>query len=175
MTVQSLKHFAQMWENYPDDGKDGDATAQAAGALAVKHRIGGAVDAAWITDTCTLRLSRALNYSDQPVPHGFAGLRTVAGADKKWYAYAVLEMEQYLRTTYGHPQMSRGAAGALGVSTTSFSGKKGIVGFDLRAYFRQENYRGQATGHLDLWNGTECRYENYFAAATTVYFWPVGL
>ena len=35
----------------------------------------------WITNTCTIRLSHALNYSGHPVNRGVAGLNTVSGAD----------------------------------------------------------------------------------------------
>jgi hypothetical protein len=172
--MKHLSNFEGLWNNYPDFGKGGDDNASQAGALQTKAQIGGAANGSWITDTCTLRLSRALNYSGQPVPHGFSGMRTVLGADGKYYAYAVREMEGYLRSTYGPPIIkSATKKGQLGVSTASFLAARGIIGFDLLGYFRSEGYRGGATGHLDLWNGSSCRYEDYFNAADKVYFWPV--
>jgi hypothetical protein len=84
-------------------------------------------------------------------------------------------MEQYWRTIYGNPQTSRAPAGKLRIAAASYAGKKRIVGFDLRAYFRQENDRGQATGHLDLWDGAQWRHEDYLSVATTIHFRPVAL
>ena len=45
--------FQDLWDNYPD--MDGDY---------VKQMIGGQVNADWITNTCAIRTSRALNYAN---------------------------------------------------------------------------------------------------------------
>jgi len=171
--MKKLMHFDKMWDNYPDDGKGGTDDEHKAGALKVKAEIGGHVDADWITDTCTVRISRAFNYSGNPIART-EGLRTVSGADGKWYAFAVREMERYLSANYGRPIIKHSAKGTLGVDPSDYQGKTGIVAFSLAGYFRAQGYHGEATGHMDLWNGSECRYENYFSNADSTSFWPVS-
>ena len=92
---RQMPSFQKMWDNYPDER---DSTK-------VKKLIGGRVDASWITNTCTIRLSRAFNYAGDPIEKGLAGLNAVSGADGKWYAFRVREMEKYLRAKYGAPKL----------------------------------------------------------------------
>ena len=51
----------------------------------------GAVDAAWITNTCTIRMSRSFNYSGAKIPGNYPGLTTVKGKDGLRYAFRVAE------------------------------------------------------------------------------------
>src|SRR6266571_2296235 len=73
----------------------------------VKRMIGGGVDDTakpvkeqWLGgergDTCTLRMSRAFNYSGVHIPAHWHGLRTTAGRDHLHYAFAVQEMRGWL-------------------------------------------------------------------------------
>jgi len=68
---------------------------------AVKQAIGGAADADWIVNTCALRMSRGLNGSGVTVPAHFPGLATVAGADRKRYAFRVAEVRRWLPHAIG--------------------------------------------------------------------------
>jgi hypothetical protein len=45
----------------------------------VKQLVGGDIDAGYITNACVVRLRRALNYPNQPIPSGFLGLWTLKG------------------------------------------------------------------------------------------------
>lgn len=131
-------------------------------APAVKALIGGNVDADYITTCCAIRMSRALNESGAPIPKRFPGLTTVSGADGKRYALRVKEFRVYLRTSYGPPSLSaRGGAVA-----DSFRGVPGIIVFDVRGW-------SDASGHVDLWNGSACAYEGYWAQAFEVLLWQV--
>src|SRR6516225_4829960 len=65
----------------------------------VKDMIGGAVNADWITNTCAIRMSRALNYIGVSVPVHFKGMSTVKGGDGKRYAFRVREMRKWLDVT----------------------------------------------------------------------------
>lgn len=145
-----LPPFQRLWDNYPSEHD----------ALAVKKAIGGKVNAPWITNTCTIRLSRAFNYAGQPIPAHFPGLHTVAGADGKAYAFRVSEMSKYLASRYGHATYI--ATGAEG--RTRLAGHRGVIMFDVRGW-------NDATGHFDIWNGSTARYSAYFEKAARVLLW----
>jgi hypothetical protein len=119
------------------------------------------VDASWITNTCAIRLSRTLNYSNSPVPHGFAGLNTVSGADGRWYGFRVTEMRRYLEGHYGRPTVT---ADGGEVGRSAVAGKRGIIAFAVTGW-------SDATGHLDLWDGAMCKHAEYFAVAKQVCLW----
>jgi hypothetical protein len=156
-TPQKVPAFTAMWNAYPNGG-----------AEQVKDLIGGAVDADWITNTCTIRMSRALNYADAPVPRGpsmdAAGLHTVTGSDKKNYGFRVAEFRNYLRKTYGAPTLDVTTETTMGVDPARFANKKGIIVFEVHTWT-------DATGHADLWNGTEPAHAAYFELASRVQLW----
>jgi hypothetical protein len=131
-------------------------------AAQVKALIGGNVDADYITNCCTIRISRALNGAGAPIPKNYPGMTTVSGADGKRYAIRVKEFRIYLRTTYGAPTLSaRGGAVA-----DSFRGKQGIIIFDVRIW-------SDSSGHVDLWDGSTCAFHGYWAEAAEVMLWQV--
>ncbi len=132
----------------------------ALGADEVKALIGGNVNADYITNCCTIRVSRALNGAGAPIPKSFAGLTTVSGADGKRYAIRVKELRVYLRSTYGAPTLT--ASG--GAVPESFRGVSGIIMFDVRGW-------SDASGHADLWDGATCAYKGYWAEAFEVLLW----
>lgn len=126
----------------------------------VKALIGGNVDADYITNLCTVRMSRALNGAGAPIPNGAPGLTTVRGGDGKRYAIRVKEFRQYMRATYGAPTLTERG----GVVADSFRGKQGIIIFDVRVW-------SDASGHVDLWDGSTCAYHGYWAEAFEVSLW----
>jgi len=123
----------------------------------VKRKIGGNVNASWITNTCVIRMSYAFNKSFSPIPNGWAGLTTVKGGDGKRYAFRVAEFKPYLVGKYGKPDVT-------GTTAAEFSGKKGIIMFDVQGW-------SDATGHFDLWDGSQARNHEYFAQSSKVYLW----
>jgi hypothetical protein len=151
---RKLTNWSLLWDNYPEDHN----------ADRVKEKIGGKVNYGWITNTCTIRLSRALNYAKQPIPSNFSGLNVVSGGDHKWYAYRVKEMRKYLEATYGKADIQ--ISGRTDEMRTGVLGKRGIIMFDVRGW-------SDATGHYDLWDGSRIRYSEYFAKASTVLLWKV--
>ena len=108
-------------------------------------------------ETCCIRLSRSLNYAGSPV-HGFAGLanpymsgtnpkvRAKQGADKRWYIYSCYDLRVYLKHRFGRARQF----GAFDAS--KLSGVKGVIMFAFR--------------HVDLWNGSEVRYNTDFTDGT---------
>ena len=108
-------------------------------------------------ETCCIRLSRSLNYAGSPV-HGFAGLanpymsgtnpkvRAKQGADKRWYIYSCYDLRVYLKHRFGRARQF----GAFDAS--KLSDVKGVIMFAFR--------------HVDLWNGSEVRYNTDFTDGT---------
>jgi hypothetical protein len=155
-TAAEVPRFAELARSYPN-GSD----------QRIKRRIGGKVDAAWVDHTCAVRLSRALNYAGVPVPRGFAGMKVISGADGKYYAYQVRGMRPWLESVFGPPQIrARRPA-----DRRRFLGKKGVIAFVIPF--------SDASGHVDLWDGSTYTYEHgeqrdprdYFTLATEVVLW----
>src|SRR5579859_1604719 len=83
--MATLPSFSILRQHYPDQDPD-----------TVKQTIGGKVNADWITNTCAVRMSRALNYSGIAIPTDAQGLHVISGADAKWYSYRMQELEHWL-------------------------------------------------------------------------------
>jgi hypothetical protein len=141
-----------LWDNYPP------GTAEH-----VKQTIGGHVNAGWITNTCTIGLSRAFNYSGDEIRGPAAaktfGMNVVSGADKKWYAYRVSEFHKYMVLKYGLPMVVPGN----GAIPASILNRNGVIEFIVTF--------SDATGHFDVWDGSKCKHEEFFSRATTVNLW----
>lgn len=152
--MKNLPSFAAMVKAYPNQ-----ATPDEVFAL-----IGGHVELNHFPNSCVVRISRALNYSGQPIRHG-GGTLTVSGADGKWYAFRVAEFELYMGQEYGPPQVEASGSKDIGpTSRTPFAGKRGVIAFRVKGW-------SNATGHFDLWDGARCIHEDYFARANHVALW----
>ena len=98
-----IVNFHSLWDEYYDDSWSNEE---------VKEDIGGRVNASWIQNTCTIRLSKALNYSNNLIfrkefqifgkKYHSEGL-VVSGDDRNWYAPRVAEMALYLTRKYFKP------------------------------------------------------------------------
>lgn len=155
MAYRTLKNFGRMWQMYPHGTVD-----------EVKALIGGKVAYDWITNTCTIRVSRSMNYAGHPVPPNHAGLNTVAGGDGLHYAFRVREFQRYLNEVYGPATYFTEYPAVGGDVPEDFLGRKGIISFTVPGWT-------DATGHFDLWNGAECAHHGYFDQASAVYLWEV--
>jgi len=134
--------FSRLWAHYPN----GEAAT-------VKRSIGGNVNLAWVTNTCTIRISRAFNYSGAPIPGNIPGLSTIKGGDGKRYAYRVREFHQFLIHHVKAPDI-----------TGNVAGHQGLIMFKVSCW-------NDATGHFDLWDGSKCAHQGYFDIADQVYLW----
>lgn len=148
----------------------------------VKARLGGAINAAWITNTCTIRLSRALNYSGVTVPWNFpvlasngkqAAAVTVLGADKKRHMIRVREMWQWVKKIFGKSVSARYETGELPGPPAAIMGKQGIL------YVKVDVW-SDATGHFGVWNGSNWLSTGshdqmgYFKLSSGYEFWESG-
>jgi hypothetical protein len=156
-----LHKYSALWDQYPDYINFPDSKH-------VQQMIGGNAVGDWIKNTCAIRLSRALNYNAVPVPGRFAGLSTVKGGDGKRYAFRVREMDKWLNFALGSPDFSKKKASGAAFDKTAISALQGIIGFDIKF--------SDATGHLDLWDGTQFSSEyitsrDYWMSATRIWLW----
>lgn len=152
--MRQLPSFAAMVKAYPNQPQPED----------VFKLIGGNVESNQFPNSCVVRISRALNYSGQPI-HRSGQTLTVSGADHKWYAFRVVEFEGYMTREYGPPAISAHAPQDTGpVDRKPFFGKRGIIAFRVKGW-------SNATGHFDLWDGTRCVHEDYFGKANHVSLW----
>lgn len=155
-----LRNFDTMWDAYPSPRGT---------AAAAKATIGGAVDAAWIRNTCVVRISRCFNAAGHTIPRTSRDeIFTVRGGDGLEYALRVHEFTKYLRRRYGEPAATfTYPEGKGGPVPPSFMGKQGVVVFDVDVW-------SDATGHVDLWDGADCRHAAYFDVSSKVMLWEVA-
>jgi hypothetical protein len=153
----NLPPFQKMWDNYPNTTNTKDV---------IDLIFAGKRNYNWIAsnvyNTCALRLSRALNYSGDPVRKE-PGLNVLRGKDDKWYAYRVREMHEYLEKRYGPPPISDNSSSPSS-RRAAVTGKKGIILFCIKGW-------ADATGHIDIWDGGTVKYSEYFADAYEVLLW----
>ena len=144
--------FSLMLANYPGKLTSAD----------VYKLIGGKVYQNYLNNptayqnSCSLRLSYALNASGASIP--FISGQTGSGDDGNWYFYRVSNLTDYLSTTYGPPDL-------VGNSAT-FAGQNGIILF-------QDCGWSDATGHLDLWNGSSCSGHCYWDQCGSASLWTL--
>ncbi len=154
-----LNNFDKMWDAYPNPGESAEAAKQTVGGRAVAGKI---------DNTCVLRISRAFNYSGNPIP-GTANdeILTIKGGDGRNYALRVREFTRYLKRKYGPPDLVKDyPRPGSGEIPEAFMGRQGVIIFDVKGWT-------DATGHADLWNGTKCRHHGYFNKASSVMLWLV--
>jgi hypothetical protein len=148
-----LPSFASMWSTFPQGTPE-----------QVKELIGGHVQLNDFKNTCAVRVSRSLNYSGAPIPKNFEPNWAVSGADGRWYVYRVDAFRRYLTQTYGAPDVSYSKAPGDAPVPPGLQGVKGIIAFKVAGW-------SNATGHITLWNGSQCADACYFGEAEGVEFW----
>lgn len=155
-----LDNFDAMWDAYPNPGGSAEAA---------KRTVGGQALAETIQNTCVLRMSRSFNYSGHAIPNSPNDeILTIRGGDGLHYALRVREFVRYLRRKYGPPDLEHTYPGEGGGEVPdSFKGRQGVIVFEVDGWT-------DATGHVDLWNGTRCRHSPYFSRAQTVLLWEVA-
>ena len=157
-----------IWDKYPRGAAD-----------VIKKEIGGAVDAAWVSNTCVVRVSRSFNelaksdeakYKQWYVPRKFdldaaAGDKkglTIRGGDKKRYALRVAEFQHLVNRWLGTPSKME--------PKTKVGLKEQQPGTEQEVY--EKNYKetlagkrgivmfdtrgvwSDATGHFDVFDAT---------------------
>ena len=144
--TMSIPALSSLWSVYP-----------AGPSSLVKSMIGGGVGGAWMVNTCVVRVSYCFNKCGAPIPKGEPGLSTTYGKGGARYAFRVTEFKRYLEGRYKRADVQGSGRGDV-------AGKQGVIMFDVDGW-------NDATGHFDLWNGSECAGSEYFAKAHAVYLW----
>lgn len=143
----SLPSFSQLWSNYPKGS-----------AESAKETIGGNLNLGWVTNTCAIRLCHALILSGHDIAGG-PGIATAKGGNGKRYIYRVADLDSYLRSVVGGPTLTVASPKA-----SHFGGQQGIICFEVSGW-------SDATGHFDLWNGSEAAGHAYFAESHEAHLW----
>jgi hypothetical protein len=139
----------------------------------------GREDEDWITNTCVIRLSYALNNSKIPdfrvnPDKSRSRLHIItdqAQPSRGPYAFRVDEFVKYMVSRYGRPSFAKSlndpdiARSRMPTYSlrNAFNGKKGIILFVVDF--------SDATGHFDVWDGAKASHEDYFSRATHVFLW----
>jgi len=142
----------------------------------VKARIGGAVNADWIENTCAIRMSHTLNCAGIPVPPRVSGgqVQWIRGGNGDKYIFRVKQLDPEIKKFFGNGITITAPAGKRGVDYSPISGKKGII------YFNTQGAWNDASGHFDLWDGSQmvekehansATRDRYFSLSISVTFW----
>ncbi|WP_436872654.1 type VI secretion system amidase effector protein Tae4 [Acinetobacter haemolyticus] len=158
--------FNELWENYPVKMPAGEVYEMVGGnayALYTENPVGYA-------NACALRLSRSFNYGGMPIKKTTKGYK-VSGGDSKLYLLRVREMINFVENNLGKADISIKPNNNEDVSS-QIQNKKGIIIFNVTGW-------GDATGHVTLWNGSDCGDSCYFihsqptVRTTDVFFWEL--
>ena len=101
-------------------------------------------------NTCTMRISKALNYCPGNEIPRLRSLLSIKGVDGKRYAVRVKEMKKYLLSKYPPPKVLVASPNGV-IDSTVIKGKKGIISFDVSGW-------SDASGHFTLWDGEQLVY-----------------
>lgn len=104
------------------------------------------VNAGTFDDVCAIRASYAFNMAGEPILSSDGAVSS--GADGRWYLYRVDDMENFVKRVIGGTPLT-------GNSSSDFKGHKGII------FFNGCNFGGDATGHVDLYNGSIVEDQDY--------------
>ncbi|MDR2991708.1 MAG: type VI secretion system amidase effector protein Tae4 [Burkholderiaceae bacterium] len=111
-------------------------------------------------NACPIRMSYVLNYSGCPIAKS-ALYGMVSGADGKQYIFRVADMAKYLANTFGKPDKV-----VTGLpKKADFVGTRGLIVVQGHGW-------SDASGHVTLWNGTECPDDCHFADEDNGAFTP---
>ena len=94
-------------------------------------------------NACPIRMSYVLNMSGFPI-HKSSRYAMVSGADNRQYIYRVVDMMNYLESTFGKPDKT-----VRSPNPSDFAKMKGIIVVKGHGW-------GNAKGHVTLWDGVQC-------------------
>jgi hypothetical protein len=138
----------------------------------VKKLIGGEAKDRDITNTCTIRMSHALNATGIAVPHVWEAITNRRGANGKYYIIRVANFRTWLTHKMGKPDVDFRKTAGDAFDRNQIRGMQGIIAFEIGF--------SDATGHFDLWYGDKFSHEaaagkDYFALATRISLWTTGV
>lgn len=157
--------FSTLWDHYPV-GMPAPEVYQLVGGNAYELYQENPTAYA---NACALRLSRAFSYGGLEITSTARGYK-VQGGDGKRYLLRVVDIIALVKANFGAPDMEVTPQGSD--VSDQFRGKTGVLIFEVSGW-------GNATGHVTLWNGSDCGDSCYFvhgqpgATTTKVLFWEL--
>jgi len=139
----------------------------------VKKFLGGEIkNDTDIGNTCTIRMSHAMNMSGFPIPKTWLGR---LGRKSKAGDYHILRVDDFrpwMVSQFGAPDMDYPKESGKAFDRKKIQGMEGVIAFEIKF--------PDATGHFDLWYQKEFSHENpdgkeYFTRATRVSLWTTGI
>lgn len=139
---------------------------------AVQKLIGGEVLDSDITNTCTIRLSHAMNAAGFRIPEFWRKVTNRRGANKSYYIIRVADFRSWMESRFGAPTVELEKKDGQAFDRKQIEGFKGVIAFEIGF--------ADATGHFDLWYGDRFSHEgsaghDYFGRASRVSLWHDGI
>lgn len=152
--IRLLPSFEALKAAYPNDPTPLDIANKVGGRVGENLKNPAMPD---YKNTCAIRVSRALNYAGHLVKSHVTGARVNSGGDGRWYVYGVRDMNRYLTSIYGRPDVVKMGDTLGAVTAADIAGEVGIIEFD--------------SYHMDLWDGSAAVHAAYFYAVKGVRIW----
>jgi hypothetical protein len=157
--MSKLPSFGSLWAGYPDGtGKE------------VRNTLGGACNNNSYENTCAMRMSMSLLEAGihlHPGPKLYAVKGGNGQYKDRWIALRQKELSEYLRGLWGAPEVLKGT-GEEYTPPEELKGRKGVVSF-----FEIPDYLGGSGGHIDVFDGKQCKYNPEFHAKR-IWFWEAS-
>ena len=152
-----IPSYDKLAAGYP---KPQDYDAKKLGAL-IGGKVQSNLDGGVFTNTCSLRLSAALNGAGVLLPRVAGSGNSSSGADGNWYYPRLSVMQNFLTSTWGVPTVISPAD-----YPKAIAGQTGVLIFQVQF--------SDASGHGTLWNGqSTIDNSDYSSRASQILFWPV--
>ena len=145
-------------------------------APGVKKFIGGDVNDSDISNTCTIRMSHAMNLGGAAVPQVWGKsegkhIFNRRGKNGHFYIIRVANFRTWMEHKFGKPALDFKKQSGVSFDRTRIAGHEGVIAFDIGF--------ADATGHFDLWYRDQFSHEktagkDYFALAQRISLWSSG-
>lgn len=151
------RHYPDYW-NYPLPD-------------AVRNLIGGETKDRDITNTCTIRMSHAMNGAGVAVPRVWESITNRKGANGKYYIIRVSNFRTWMQSRFGKPDVDVRKKPDAVFDRAQINGMQGVIAFEIGF--------ADATGHFDLWYRDKFSHQltagkDYFALASRISLWGTG-
>jgi hypothetical protein len=160
----AIPEFTALSRAYPDYWKYPQPEA-------VRKMIGGEANDPDITNTCTIRLSHAMNSAGVAIPAVWQKITNRKGKNKQFYIIRVANFRGWMEFRFGKPDLDFQKKAGDRFDRSSIQGFEGVIAFEIGF--------SDATGHFDLWyrdkfSHAETAGRDYFASASRISLWTTG-
>lgn len=138
----------------------------------VRKLVGGEANDSDITNTCTIRMSHAMNEVGHPIPLHWDGVTNRKGKNGKYYIIRVINFRPWMVAAFGKPDLDFTKEAGKKFDREALKGREGIIGFEIGGF-------NDSTGHFDLWYQDKFTHEasagkDYFTMASRISLWSTG-